>query len=864
MFKRLALTLLLPVCGLYALDGAWNLHNSFADVRDLAYHSGNLYCATSGGLQVIDIATGATRGYTQADGLGGSGVSAVAVDRDNGRVYLALDNGNLSIFDGGPFRTYTDFKSQTGIRFQKLAVYRGTLLIGTSEGLGFFAEDDGARVYPFFSMFGDATNPFLNRASGIRDLQIVNDTVYVLTRYFWAKMPLDWTKPLAQHNPGFTLVVPTLWTTNGAAGDFAYRVQVDGEWDTVGYNRFALSASTVNGLLDTATCDAPDGIRYSLRDSAGTIWIKANGTALAASFPRPVIGAARFTGLTVDNNGRFYAGTSGQGVLRLSDNRSYWNGDEQSFSNYKDLKTDVLGNVYCSSVETPGDAFSNQSNSLGILKFDGHNWSHILPLLPSGFSPGSNEFLIDKFGRLIATCGDLAGTINGLIVFNNPSLDTSFSFNGTVLGPYQWSHASRFGPVYTITATVAQTNPRYYSDSACHIPTALCTDEPGNLYFTFSAYVYDSTAPIAYPFRHPGDIRVLSMDNAVTQTSWNGRLLNIPTDTVLTPGGGYRQLGRIRVPNDPDNYQADGHYNSIAVDKAGNVWAVGQSRSKLNVFGKRRSASQGDTLVFDEYNTITQYLYRPRRTSNEKLEAECKSGLDAHQVSKTVRKVRTDLYGDIWISTTAGLFYYTSGRDSLDFGNCGGLWRYFLPDVSINGFDFDSLNNVWIATEGLGLKMLRFSTARYPTDENPYGVGNREGIRIDSYSEFDGLLSNRVLSVAVHRKSGKVFTGYDNGLLEFESGIRIADDVTKGYVYPVLVRGQGQTLYLNTRQNGAAIAVYSVSGTLVYHYKLDSERSGIVWNTRNPAGRPIATGVYLYRFTAPNGKSQTGKFAVVR
>jgi len=98
----------------------------------------------------------------------------------------------------------------------------------------------------------------------------------------------------------------------------------------------------------------------------------------------------------------------------------------------------------------------------------------------------------------------------------------------------------------------------------------------------------------------------------------------------------------------------------------------------------------------------------------------------------------------------------------------------------------------------------------------------------------------------------------------YESGIRNAVDVSKGYAYPVLSRG-GEPILLNTMENGSSIYIYTLSGQLVFRTTLPDYRSSVIWNLRNPiSGKAVAPGIYLYKFIAPGKKSKTGKFAVVR
>jgi hypothetical protein len=473
-----------------------------------------------------------------------------------------------------------------------------------------------------------------------------------------------------------------------------------------------------------------------------------------------------------------------------------------------------------------------------------------------------NSFVVDTYGRLFATFAEDSLWNHGFIIFDNPFLKTSGTVKGRAVGPYVYQKPDTLGPLYCVTQGLIFSDPEKYMEVSTFIPTAMCYDKKGNFYFTQS-----ENEKFGDNWRNPGGIRVFRDYSVVSTLEWGDYTVNLTNYSGQGPKSGFKQLGKVKVPAQSDNYQHDGHYNSIGVDIAGNIWAVGQSKSKVNVFGLKQHLNHPDTLIFDNNDQITNYLYR----TGAKGIAECKRGLEAHLSSKTLKKVKADIHGDIWIGTTAGLFYYADGRDTLipnnydtlEYSNCNGLWRYFLPDISINDFDFDSLNNIWIATDDKGLKMLHYTTAKYFTDERDYGTGDRSEIKFDSYNTSSGLISNRVLSVAVFRKKGKVYVGFENGLQEFESGIREARDIKTGYVYPILVKGYDRLL-LNTMENGSSIRVYSLSGQLIFYKKLSSYHSSYNWDTRNKKGTYIATGVYLYRFVSPTNSAKVGKFAVVR
>ena len=63
----------------------------------------------------------------------------------------------------------------------------------------------------------------------------------------------------------------------------------------------------------------------------------------------------------------------------------------------------------------------------------------------------------------------------------------------------------------------------------------------------------------------------------------------------------------------------------------------------------------------------------------------------------------------------------------------------------------------------------------------------------------------------------------------------------------------------------ASIRVYSLAGVLVHVINhSDAAGGGLAsWNLRNRSNQFVASGVYLYHVSTPEGKSHIGKFTVI-
>ncbi|MBL8026879.1 MAG: hypothetical protein JNL74_10740, partial [Fibrobacteres bacterium] len=415
MKQILPLLLSLPAM-LFSLTGDFKVLNSPENVRDMAVYGNTIYCATSGGLQTIDVQTGTV---SKAGGndpeISGAGVTVVTVDPSTGKVYAGFDNGTLCVISGkSSAKKHTDFGGR-GIKFTRLFANNGILIIGTDKGLGFFVDGETPVGYPFFERFGNSTNPYIALGKEIRDITVKNDTLYVLTPFFWAKMPLVWQSPFLSKNPNLWTASANMWTTNGTEGDFAY-VPPGGSAIT-GYQRFICSGNILKGITETALYHDHEAgtVSYAIKDSSKIKFIRytkvprTNETSIdTTTYVNNLPKTTSILSCCMDNTGRYYVGTSDRNVMRPNDQKSFWNGEVQPFLKAYNLKADPFGNIYALNIENPSTAWENSQGCKGILKWTpSHGWSRLLYTLKPKLQPGINDLAIDKHGRLYAAISEL-------------------------------------------------------------------------------------------------------------------------------------------------------------------------------------------------------------------------------------------------------------------------------------------------------------------------------------------------------------------------------------------------------------------------------------------------------------------------
>lgn len=98
-----------------------------------------------------------------------------------------------------------------------------------------------------------------------------------------------------------------------------------------------------------------------------------------------------------------------------------------------------------------------------------------------------------------------------------------------------------------------------------------------------------------------------------------------------------------------------------------------------------------------------------------------------------------------------------------------------------------------------------------------------------------------------------------------------APDLSDAYVYPNPFKpnspGSFQAAKLTFKHLPAQtkIAIFAITGKRVAElHKTDSTVDYYEWNATNGDGQQLASGVYLYFMTSPDGSKAKGKFAVIR
>ncbi len=207
-------------------------------------------------------------------------------------------------------------------------------------------------------------------------------------------------------------------------------------------------------------------------------------------------------------------------------------------------------------------------------------------------------------------------------------------------------------------------------------------------------------------------------------------------------------------------------------------------------------------------------------------------------MSNSVRAVKFNNEGVLWIATNSGVARYDTGIDRFVGFD---LREGFGPDIK--ALEFDSRDNVWIgAVNGLARYEEVSGTLTIFTTRNS-GLVNEEITNIT----FDGL-------------SGDMYISTPGGLSVIGSTIgRPTDDIDSVYAFPnpYVVTSDDDLLNFNFARK-ADLRIFTVAGELII------EKSEPVWDGRNQQGERVASGVYLFVLNDEDGNVGRGKILLVR
>lgn len=298
--------------------------------------------------------------------------------------------------------------------------------------------------------------------------------------------------------------------------------------------------------------------------------------------------------------------------------------------------------------------------------------------------------------------------------------------------------------------------------------------------------------------------------------------------SVLTANGDWVSL------HYPEIVKAS-NFGRTLFDKRGWLWATSSRIESGGLFCLNHNGTITDTSD-DRHRFITRFTNQDG-TVLEQLAVYC---------------IAEDKEGTIWIGTNKGpLVLNNPSRYFNDDFYCtqikvprnddSGLADFLLAGEAINAIAVDGANRKWIGTASNGIYLISadgMETVRHFTEEN------------------SPLLSNSIVSITIHPRTGEVFIGTSKGLVSYQSDATEAENSFKeenvrAYPNPVRPDYNG-VITITGLVYDSDVRIVDTAGHLICQGT--SLGGQFTWDGKNRQGRRVATGIYMVLAADSKGK----------
>lgn len=361
--SSIALFFLFEIC--LGATGDWTTYTNMNQINQVLLVEENLWCATTGGIAVLNTKDKTLTKLTNVQGLGGNYLYSVAIDT-SGSLWFGAQNGTLTKYVPGDeyWRVYY-FADRDGrnLRIKDIAEDGEQLWIGTDIGVSLFLiYKHGGEIKETYRRLGEN----LWGEEEVEAVSIVGDRIWVGTVAGVATAKKD--DPNLLDYSRWTSFTKT--TSVGLDNDHVLSIiDMDGEiviGTEQGVFSFYPSDSTWHslGLSDRRIghLEYQNQILYAATDAGLYEYNGQNWNA----FTTAGLLSGHFNSLDIAPAGTYWVGTNNQGIC--SSSGSNWQTyviDGPPANTFVDMEIDDAGNLWCA------------QERYGACKFDGIEWTSL-------------------------------------------------------------------------------------------------------------------------------------------------------------------------------------------------------------------------------------------------------------------------------------------------------------------------------------------------------------------------------------------------------------------------------------------------------------------------------------------------------
>lgn len=339
----------------------WTTYTNMNTIQEIVPVGDKLYCATNGGVLILNPAGQSFEKMTNTDGLGGISIEAAAFDGQN-TLWFGSSNGKLSRFDlsSRSWKIYNQFVDQNGQKLSLLSVFPegDKIWVGHSQGVSLFDRDkNGGEIKENYQSFSGLISPLSVQSCLSWGYQIWIGTSSGVA--------------LADKND-FNLLDPSHWmginksSGRGLTNDFILSLAVwqDTLWlgTKSGVFKFKPGDTTFSssGLSGLEIRDLEDlaGELYAATQSGAYLY----NSGLWNPISSDSLSSTNLNSIAIDDSGTLWVGTQGNGLA--SKENSFWKNlsiPGPPGNIFNDLFLDQTGQLWCCNHDFGGSVLDNQN-----------------------------------------------------------------------------------------------------------------------------------------------------------------------------------------------------------------------------------------------------------------------------------------------------------------------------------------------------------------------------------------------------------------------------------------------------------------------------------------------------------------------
>lgn len=298
------------------------------------------------------------------------------------------------------------------------------------------------------------------------------------------------------------------------------------------------------------------------------------------------------------------------------------------------------------------------------------------------------------------------------------------------------------------------------------------------------------------------------------------------TLSMLTPDSSWYYFN---IPAE-QNRVLEKHFN-LVIDQNGTKWYNTQDEARTGLFYFNERGTYSDAS-----DDISGYL----NNSN---------GLSSAFISD----ILIDRRGDLWLGTNLGVNIITNLNSILTSSNpqLKISTSFSVRQQTVNALAVDPLNRKWVGSNE-GLFLLSSDGTQLLAALN---------------SKNSPLLSDKITSLAVNEKTGRVYVGSEAGLTSFDTPAIMPVESFNGlniYPNPLIIKDGNQLVTIDGLIRDTDIKIFTTSGKLVREFSSPGGRIAL-WDGKDDNGNFVSTGIYIViAFDNEGNNVETGKIAVLR